>query len=306
MATATDQDIARQVAAYQATVAAVRLAVLRLVARSWGALGSWRDSDIDRWVETITPTIAGGLVQVAALTDAHLATVIGAMTDSHPKPVGVRPRDVSVEALRGVPAAEVHRRAGETVWSELSRGADLADAVSRGLDRANQLAEMDLQLAKTHTARRVVSGDKRVVGYRRVLTGAESCKLCVVASTQLYRTEELQPSHVRCDCSTAVVIGDRDPGRVLNRDLLARLKKSGVSEELSLEQAATRARKTLRTATERGDLAQIQKATKELGRWQRQLEEFRGEHGTIRTVRVHEHSEVGPVLTDAGHAFATI
>lgn len=304
MATAPEE-LAGQVAAYQRMVAAVRQAVLAFVARSWEGLEDWRDDDIDRWVVAILPVVAAGRAQVAALTDAHLANLIGAITDSPPRPVGVDPEDVTVEALRGVPAAQVYRRAGETVWSELSRGVDLADATARGLTRATAITETDLQLAKTHTSRRVLSSDKRVVGYRRVLNGP-SCKLCVVASTQLYRTDELMGFHKRCDCGTAPVIGDRDPGRVLNRDLLARLKKAGVSSELSLEQAATRARKALRRAEEAGDVAKRAAETRRLQHAQRQLEEFRGEHGTIRTVTVRQDGEIGPVLTDAEHAFTRL
>ncbi|HVL03348.1 MAG TPA: Hint domain-containing protein, partial [Acidimicrobiales bacterium] len=197
MATAVDEAIGGQVAAYQRAVAAVRLVILAFVARAWDGLEQYRDEDIERWVAAVTPVVGGGLVQVAAMTDAHLANVIGLMLDEPPRPIGVRPDDVSVEALRGVPAAEVYRRAGETVWSELARGVDVADAVGQGLDRAQRLAATDLQLAKTHTARRALSADKRVTGWRRVLNGT-SCKLCVVASTRVYRTDQLQPGHVRC------------------------------------------------------------------------------------------------------------
>ncbi len=247
---ATDREIAAQVDAYRRSSAAVRAAILAYLSRSWVALGSYRDADIDRWVGAVVPVVSGGLLQVATLTDAHLSNVIAAMADDVPRPLGVRPVDVSVEALRGVPAADVYRRAGETVWTELSRGTDPPTAISRGLDRATRITETDLQLANTHTARRTLSADRRVVGYRRVTDG-DPCKLCAQASTQRYFSGDLMPVHAQCSCSCVPIVGDRDPGRVINRGLLDRIKD-----------------------------------------------------GTTK-VDVHQHGEVGPVLTDAAHAFAS-
>jgi hypothetical protein len=303
VAVATTEEVASQAAAYQRTVAAVRAAVLAVITRAWGSLEQYRDEDIDWWVATVTPVVGGGLGQVAALTDAYLATVIGMMADSPATPIGIR--SISVRDLRGVPADEVYRRAGETVWSELNRGADLADAVAKGLERAQQMAATDLQLAKTHTARDVLVADKRVTGYRRVLNGT-SCKLCAVAATRIYATDQLQPGHVRCDCGLAPVIGDRDPALAMNKRHLADLKASGASAELSLEQAAARARETLRIAEQSGDAAMVARSRAKVQHRQRQLEEFRGEHGTIRTVATHDHGELGPVLADSEHAFTTI
>lgn len=236
---ATTEEIVRQDDAYRRATLAVRAAILDYLARSWMGLGSWRDADVDRWVDSVVPVLSGGLMQTATLTDAHLANVIGAMTDDAPRPLGIRPDDVSVSTLRGVSAADVYRRAGETVWSELSRGADLADAVTRGLDRATRMAATDLQLAKTHTARRVLSSDRRVVGYRRVTDG-DPCKLCASASTALYRTSDLMPIHARCSCSVLPALSGAVPSTSPPDD-----------------------------------------------------------------VAIHQHGEVGPVLTDAAHAFAT-
>ena len=251
MPTATE-DVARQVELYQRTVAAVRAAVLADVTRAWGRLDQYRDADIDGWVAAITPTVAGGLAQVAALTDAHLAQVIGTMAGTPPKPLGVRPADVTVEALRGVPAALVYRRAGETVWAELSRGVDLTQAAARGLDRALRITETDLQLAKTHTAKRAMEADSRVVGYRRVVSGG-ACRLCRTASTQRYHTGDLMPIHTRCSCSVSPILGDTDPGRVINRDLLKEIKEEDAAK-----------------------------------------------------VATGQHTEVGPMLVDAAHAFTSL
>lgn len=239
---ATDEEIARQVDAYRRSTAAVRAAVLSYLSRSWVALGSYRDDDVDRWVTALLPVLSAGLTQTAVLTDAHLANVIAAMADDLPRPLGVRPGDVSVQALRGVPATDVYRRAGETVWSELSRGTDPPTAIGRGLDRATRMAETDLQLANTHTARRTLSSDRRVVGYRRVTDG-DPCKLCASASTAVYRTSVLMPIHARCSCSVLPALG-------------------GVPAPVAAADDAT--------------------------------------------VAVHQHGEIGPVLTEAAHRFSSV
>lgn len=67
---------------------------------------------------------------------------------------------------------------------------------------------------------------RRVVGYRRVLTG-RSCMLCAAAATRIYRRGDLMPLHAHCDCAVAPVYSSSDPGRAANRALLGQLKKRG-------------------------------------------------------------------------------
>jgi hypothetical protein len=67
---------------------------------------------------------------------------------------------------------------------------------------------------------------RRLVGYRRVLTG-RSCMFCAAAATKRYRKRDLMPLHARCDCSVAPIFPDSDPGDLLNEDLLRNLKERG-------------------------------------------------------------------------------
>lgn len=62
-----------------------------------------------------------------------------------------------------------------------------------------------------------------IVGWRRV-TEPGACEFCLLASTQRYHTKDLHPLHEHCRCSVAPVVGLKDPGHVLNKDLLQRLK----------------------------------------------------------------------------------
>lgn len=92
----------------------------------------------------------------------------------------------------------------------------LTAAVERGVRRAKTIAMTDLELAATHAAREFLADEPRVKFFRRVLTGAESCGLCVIASTQRYHKEHLMPIHPNCDCGIAPIYGDKDPGKIIN------------------------------------------------------------------------------------------
>jgi hypothetical protein len=205
---------ARLIGANQAAVKQVRARVEAFLRATWTNLGSWRDADVQRWVGQAVPVVLGAQRQVASLTDAYLAQLLGV------GPTGVPFAQVTGAAVRGVDPAEVYQRPGKTVWGELSNGAALLDAVARGADRAVSIAMTDLQLTKTHSARYVLDRHDGVVGYRRVLTGSHSCGLCAVASTQRYHKRDLMPIHPACDCAVAPIIGSEDPGQVIDEQRL--------------------------------------------------------------------------------------
>lgn len=195
---------------------ALRSRVLGYISRSWGSLDSWREADIDRFVRAVAPAVTGGQRQVAALTDGYLAAVESAITGLPVRPVGVPADLVTDETIRGVAVEDVYARTGPEVWTALSEGDTLPAAVEGGLRRALSMAASDLQLAKTHASRHILGQKDHVVGYRRALTGRKSCGLCVVASTQRYHKQDLMPCHPGCGCSVVPIVGDRDPGHVLD------------------------------------------------------------------------------------------
>lgn len=216
---AVDPQVRRVVLGYRSQVDQLRARTTRFVTAAWGSLDDYRDAEIDRFAQLVAPVVEGAQVRVAALTDAYLAAYETAVYGGRVAPLGV-PRDAAV-ALRGVDTVEVYRRPGVTVWTALSDGESFAGAVRKGLLRAEGLASTDVQLAKTHTSRRVLGSKGNVVGYRRVLEGGHSCGLCIVASTQRYRSEDLMPIHGGCSCSVQPIYGDRDPGQVIDPERLA-------------------------------------------------------------------------------------
>lgn len=326
---ATDVAVRRLIDQFSTQNGIVRQRVLDFVSRQWGGLTSWRDADIQRFVDLVVPVVEAGQLQVAALTDAYLAGVETMVRGAGVAPLGVASEVVNDLAIRGVATADVYARTGPTVWTALANGADLAAATQAALDRVLVTAQADLQLAHTHAARDILTRKPQVVGHRRVLTGAKSCRLCVTASTQRYTKAELAPIHGRCDCKVLPIYGDADPGRTINAELLDELKRSGNAGDLALTQSVTRGRKQLGAADERldaayaarerarqagegvaaaerrvADLEAAQRRAKgELTRRQDQLADYRGENGTPKTVIVHNHGEMGPMLTDRQQHF---
>lgn len=216
---ATEAEYRRVLLAGQAQTEQVRRQVAQFVSASWLALGSWRDAEVAAWVRAVTPAVLAGQRQISMLTIAQLVAT-ARLAGAEVTVPAIPANEITVAELRGVPVADVYRRPAVTTWTGLSNGLTLDEAVERGARRAVNLAVTDLQLAKTHTAQRVIAADDQVVGYRRVLTGFESCGLCAVASTQRYRKGDLMPIHPGCDCGVAPIYGAEDPGHIINAERL--------------------------------------------------------------------------------------
>jgi hypothetical protein len=209
-----------QILAYQQAVRQVRDRVVLFAKTAWRGLSSHRDADIDRLVELIVPQVLAGQQRVASLTDAYIAALAGTT------PVGVDIPTVTGAAPRlGAAPREVYRRPAATVYKKLATGGTYDTAVEAGDKRLVSLVKTDLQLAIRAQEQQTFPGTGFDF-YRRTLTGLENCALCVIASTQRYTVGDLKPIHPGCDCGCAPVSASRDPGQVLNRQLLDALHDS--------------------------------------------------------------------------------
>lgn len=217
---ALDAATVRAVNAYIASDQGTRASVINYIERAWTSLADYRDADIDRFVARVVPNVLAGERRIADLTNSYLAQYASHVTGGKYTPAKLNLADVTGTALRGVDPTEVYRRPAVTMRTALSNGTSFREAVAQGLQRAKSLGATDLQLAKTHTARSILSRDDRVVGFRRVLKGGKTCGLCAVASTQRYHKERLQPIHPGCGCGVQPIYGDRDPGQVIDPERL--------------------------------------------------------------------------------------
>lgn len=184
------------------------LARLRLLAgaaliRLWDALDDHRDSEADQWTRNAAPVV---LAAQSRAIDTQLAYVRALIDD-----------DVAFdrEELLALSAVDL-REPFIGLAVALRDGETLEAALDAGRSRAQGLADTAVSHA-SRSANTALDGHRRIVGWRRVLSGP-SCDWCITVSGQRYRSAESAAfGHARCNCSVAPIIGDRDPGRVLNR-----------------------------------------------------------------------------------------
>ncbi len=206
---ARDPQVARLISAYRNSRSTIRERTKNVIGASWRSLDSWRGPDIDAWVRLVTPVVEGAQMQTSSLTAAYLARLDQLVTGTPARPTSIPARLVNDLALRGVPTADVYSRMGLTIWTALSEGRTLTEGVAEATKRLATTIAVDLQLSSTHTAREVATtSEQRIVGSRRVLDGSESCGLCIVASTQLYRPTELMAIHPGCNCDVELIYSD--------------------------------------------------------------------------------------------------
>ena len=200
---------------YDALSAGLRGRLISFVLSAFDSLGEYRDADAAAFIERVLPIVLATQQQMGMLTDAYLSSMIADMLGGAAAPAGV----ALSEELRGVPPDEVYRRPFVQTWSALAAGKPFADAVAQGRTRLLSITETDLQLARTHAARESMEhGGAKF--FRRRLGSGKNCALCTIASTQRYRVENLMPIHPGCHCKPEPLPGDRDPGQVIDEDLL--------------------------------------------------------------------------------------
>lgn len=240
-------------------------------ATTFKSLGSWRDEDIPRFIDELSPQLIGfkqKAAQAALAYNGQVAAIEG-------KPF-VQPSlaeiDLSTEALRnGTNVEDVYRRPFVQMRMALAKNPlDFPAALNTGTLTARSLARTEVQLSRRQVSLFARKYNKNVVGYLRTLTGMESCALCYVASTQRYHKGDLLPIHPGCDCGEMPIYGDSDPGQIIDKQLL----------EKSHEAVGERFGSIARTA--RGDGEKLPDYNK---------------------IMVEDHGEMGPMLTVKGQGF---
>lgn len=227
-------------------------------------------NSFDRWYD-------GDLVQSHAARSASLTEsaqrAVRSQTKSYFKFVYDQfqdldfPTDAEIEAAnedaldRVVNPLEEWNRPAEQYRYARSTGVDDGEAIRIALDRAETLADTDMELAMRNSAGRILAATPKITGYRRVLhpelsESKQSCGLCIAASTRIYQKEKLLPIHEHCNCGVMPIVGDEDPGNTFNLD----------------------------------DLKLLYEALEETGK---------AELSRIR-FKVDEHGELGPVLREEG------
>jgi hypothetical protein len=256
---------------YDALSTSLRARVVSFVLGAFDSLGSYRDGDAAAFVEQVLPTVLAAQQQMGNITDAYLSAMIADMLGTSTSAVGVE----VPAALRGVDPAEVYTRPFVTTWTALARGKAYDAAVAEGRTRLLSITETDLQLARTRAAQQSMrAGGARF--FRRRLTGSKNCALCTLASTQRYRVEKLMPIHPGCDCKPEPLVGDRDPGQIIDEATLREAHDAIAAAGETVDRAGNVIRTTAKGKRIR-DYANI--------------------------IITREHGEYGPLLAVRRHAF---
>lgn len=259
MATATRDKAVEALRArngYMSSTARIRASVILQVTRFWEASPDYRDADIDRLILKLTPMVEAGQLQLAYLTSAFLAQQANLLRGVPVKPARVD-RNAIVNA-RGVLTKELLHRPAVSMYAALAAGQTFNQAKAAGLNRLATIVGTQMQLAKTHQARTALQASGAVY-FRRVLSGSENCKICIIATTQRYSTGSLSPIHNGCDCGVEELPAGEAPGKIIDQALLDSVK------------------------------ALKDEDGKELDR--------------MDQITIHEHGELGPVLTWRKHEF---
>jgi hypothetical protein len=200
---------------YDSLSASLRDRLIMFVLSAFDSLTSYRDADAAEFLDRVLPVVLAAQQTMGQITDAYLSALLADMLGTAEAPGGVR----LAEDLRGVPPDEVYHRPFVTAYTALSQGKALGEAVGEARTRLLSITETDLQLARTHAAQQSMTRGGAQF-FRRRLSGSKNCALCVIASTQRYRVENLMPIHPGCHCKPEPLVGKRDPGQVIDESLL--------------------------------------------------------------------------------------
>lgn len=221
-------DLALRLATGQvAQTGRLRASTVAKVTAAWRSTTPINDRAAAEFVALAGAAVEGAQRVAVASAASYVARQVAA--------AGARPGRLPdlAAVLSGLrPANEVAMRAVIHTRALLGEGRTVTDALAGGLDLAQRNAAMDVQLANRAGEFAAMEADPKVVGYRRVPDGG-ACEFCLMASTQRYHLEVLMPLHHRCGCGTAPIVGDADPGQVVDHELLARLK--GVTTTVTLD-----------------------------------------------------------------------
>ena len=198
----------------------ILLQLIKLLFGLWADFDKWDDADLVAGMAARSATLvesASG--QARILNRSYITTTL--------RELGTEARDVPA-VLNTYPrsnatGSEVYRRpVDEFIWRRRN-GGTLEESREAFEQRLREVAEADMRAAEREEVENVLTRALEVIGYRRIihpeLSKSGSCGLCIVASAQLYRTDELMPLHGgSCNCGVMAVTKTDDPGLRINDD----------------------------------------------------------------------------------------
>lgn len=228
-------------------------------------LGSWRDDDVPMFIDATVRDMTAVKTQAAKLATGFYREIAKLEGEKFVAPA-ITAEQLSTSALRnGADLVQVYSRPFVTLRTALSQDKSMTQALEEAALRVEDIMRTEVQLARRSAGLLSRGRNSNIVGYVRVLSGAENCALCYVASTQRYHSGDLQPIHNNCDCGEMPIYGTTDVGQVIDEERLDAVHAS-IAERFGVSDRAART----------VDYSKI---------------------------TIHEHGELGPVLTVEGQNF---
>jgi hypothetical protein len=220
-------------------------------------LPDYNDGQFVKFSKAVATLSAASAMKAAQLQLAYDREVAKANGQPYVAPV-IPTSSYRTETLRnGATEAAVYRRPFAEVYIGLSQGKDLSEAIEAGARRIGSIVSSNVQIAKRNAAAESSKRQDNVVGFARVLTGNESCALCYVASTRLYKRGDLLPIHPGCDCGIRQVYRSEATGEVLDAVRLESVEEVITNEFGSPESTWDLSKITIRQHGELGDVLTV-------------------------------------------------
>lgn len=249
-----------------------------------GALAMWDDLVGNPSNDAYTAFVAawGPEHPAAGMSAAQLVDAfIDAFLEAHglePAGAGVDPDAIVARTRAGTGVDELLERPFKTARKALSDGVAFDAAMSQGRRRLESIVATDVQQSFRLAFAERLGQEPQIRGYRRVLQGSENCSLCIVASTQRYKSDKLMPIHPGCDCGVEPLApGTRLRGAIIE-DAVPRLD---AAKEILREQGLK--------YTDRSGLANL-----------------KVDIDSLDAIAEYQHGELGPILKVSRHRSETL
>lgn len=312
----SDAQLVTLARSHQGAQAVLAARTAEQVGTLWDRLGGLDDAALERFSTSAATTVRAAQITAAGVAAGYVRSYVS-LADGAPLELGdVNFDELAAGARGGVAPETVYARPIITARAAIAEGKTFAVAMAAGRVRATSAAETDVALARrSGTFDAMGRARDRVVGYRRV-PSSSACLFCKVASTQRYKLRDLLPLHSHCHCTVAPIVGQRDPGRIINRDVYTELKAAGVMDDITAARQPNAKLDAAKNARDRADYwrnelaaerdpARIGRIEERIADWQAKAKQYEREAAATKRAAyaVEQHGELGPVLVHAGDRF---
>jgi hypothetical protein len=203
----------------------------------WSTFSAFYAGDlVQQFATDVAQLVLAAQRAAGQITEAHLREQVTEMGFDLPSTTLVDLPD----ALRlGAYPDEVYQRPVRQLrYLHSVEDVPLEEAAQTARERLEKQAATDLQLARTLSAQQVLYRFPEASGWRRIIHPelGNVCGLCIAAADRVYQRIQRMDLHPGCKCTILPIVGEQDPGLVLNTEDLTRIyaQAGGTTESRAL------------------------------------------------------------------------